>query len=76
MTNNVRVMVDALDDAQHWSLDPPATPVPLPSHLCHTGAPGRPRIEIEPHVLQSMLVEEPKTQVANILGCSTRTIQR
>lgn len=69
-------MVQALDDAQLQSLDPPATSPPSLSYLKHTGGPSRPRIEIEPELLQSALALGPKSSLANMLGCSPRTITR
>ena len=69
-------MVRLLDEAEVQSIDPPTSPPPSLSHLNHTGAPGRPRIEIDPDVLSRTLALEPKTTLANILGCSARTIRR
>ena len=76
VTSNLKTMINGLDEAQFQSIDPPTTSPPTPSNLHHTGAPGRPRFEIGPDVLQSMLAVEPKTQVANILQCCPRTIRR
>lgn len=69
-------MVQALDEAQNQSMDLPAIPIPPPSHPHHTGAPGRPRLEIDPGILESTLAVETKTKVADMLGCSARTIRR
>ena len=69
-------MVQALDEAQNQSMDPLTTSLPPPSHLHHTGAPGRPRFEINPDVLESTLAIEPKTQVADMVGCCPRTVRR
>jgi hypothetical protein len=76
IVENLKVMVQALDDAQLQSLDPPVAPLPSLSQAKHTGHPGRPRIEIDPEVLQASLALEPKTTLANMLNCSPRTVRR
>lgn len=76
VTSNIKKMVELLDVAEGQSLDPPTEPAPSLSHLNHTGTPGRPRIEIEPGVLSTVLSIEPKTTLATILGCSARTVRR
>ena len=74
--SNVKTMVRLLDETEVRSIDPPTSPVPSLSHLNRTGVPGRPRIEIDPDVLSRTLALEPKTTLANVLGCSTQTIRR
>ena len=69
-------MVMLLDEARNKSIDPPDTPPPSFSRLHHTGRPGRPRIEIDPQALSMALALEPKTTLAGVLGCSTRTVRR
>jgi hypothetical protein len=76
IVENLKAMVQALDNAQLQSLDPPTTTLAPLLHLSHAGGPGRPRIEIKPEVLQATLALEPKTTLANMLGCSVRTICR
>jgi hypothetical protein len=76
VASNIKAMVELLDGAEGQSLDPPTEPAPSPSHLNYTGTPGRPRIEIEPGVLSSVLSIEPKTTLATMLGCSARTVRR
>ena len=76
VTSNIKKMVELLEVAEGQSLDPPTEPAPSLSHLNYTGTPGRPRIEIEPSVLSSILSIEPKTTLATILGCSARTVRR
>ncbi len=73
---NILVMIASLDQAQESSSDPPTTSLPSPSHLHHTGGPGRPRFEIDPEIMQTLLSVEPKTEVARVLGCSARTVRR
>ena len=73
---NLKAMVQALDDAKLQSLDPPIVSLPPPSYLKHTPGPSRPRIEIEPEVLQAALALGSKTTLANTLGCSARTVSR
>ena len=69
-------MIQLLDEAGTLSIDPPTSPLPSVSHLNRTGAPGRPRIEIDPDILSRTLALEPKTTLADALGCSARTIRR
>ena len=76
IVNNLEAMVKLLDDAEDQSIDPPTTSPPSLLHLNHTGVPGRPRIEIDPDVLSRTLALEPKTTLADILGCSSRTVRR
>lgn len=76
VTSNIKAMVELLDGAEGQSLDPPTEPTPSLSHLSYAGTPGRPRIEIEPGVLSTVLSIEPKTTLATILGCSARTVRR
>lgn len=74
--SNIKKMVELLDVAEGQSLDPPTEPAPSLSCLNYTGTPGRPRIEIEPGILSSVLSIEPKTTLATMLGCSARTVRR
>ena len=76
VVTNVKKMVELLDVAEGQSLDPPTEPAPSLYHLNYTGAPRRPRIEIEPGILSSILSIEPKTTLATLLGCSARTVRR
>jgi hypothetical protein len=74
--SNVKVMVISLDGAENDSIDPPTEQPPSLSVLNRTGRPGRPRFEINPSVLASALPIERKTTLANMLGCSARTVRR
>ena len=76
VVSNIKKMVELLNVAGGQSLDPPTEPAPSLSHLNHTGTPGRPRFEIEPGVLSSVLSIKPKTTLATILGCLARTVRR
>jgi hypothetical protein len=74
--SNIKAMVKSLDDAENNCIDPPNAPPPTLSVLNRTGRPGRPRIEIDPTVLSNSLPIEQKTVLANMLGCSARTVRR
>jgi len=73
---NLKAMVQALDNTRFQSLDPPVASLAPLSHLSQTAGPGRPSIRIDPEVLQAGLALEPKTVLANMIGCSTRTVRR
>lgn len=76
ITRNVREMIKSLDEAEDESIDPPTTSPPSLMLLNHTGKPGRPRIEIDPNILEVTLPVEQKTTVARLIGCSARTVRR
>lgn len=76
ITSNIRTMVKLLDEAKDQSIDPPTAPPPPLSLLHHTGVAGRPRIEIDPTVLSSILSMKPKNSLARMVGCSARTVRR
>lgn len=75
IVDNVKAMVQALDEAYGQSLDQLPPPSSSQSYLGHTGNPGRPRVEIDAVILQSLALE-PKTTLAEQLGCCTRTVRR
>lgn len=69
-------MLNALDDAVHLSADPPDHDPPQLSYTAHTGRRGRPRVDIEPELLEIALSMRGSTHLASVFGCAPRTIRR
>ena len=65
-----------LDQAGQASSDPLEDQAIQFVRSIHTGRPGRPRVEIEPTLLSTVLALRAKIQVAKTVGCSARTIWR
>ena len=65
-----------LDDAVHFSSDPPDAPPPQTSYLHHTGDPGRPSIQIPPGLLAGALGLRGTTHLAQVSDCSAQTVCR
>jgi hypothetical protein len=68
-------MVSSLDEAQTASADPPDSNSLTIVHHAHA-ARGRPRIEIDPYILQYAMELRPNTAIATLFGCSARTVRR
>ena len=69
-------MVACLDQASQISNDVPDAPPPSTSELTHTGRFGRPRIEINPELLQIALdIRGGPTSLGTVFGCHPRTVR-
>jgi hypothetical protein len=68
-------MIVALDEACHVASDLPDSRVSVMEY-CETGTAGRPRIEFDPTFLSFALELRGPTDVANVFGCSARTVRR
>jgi hypothetical protein len=69
-------MITELDKAQHRSLDVPDAAPFIPSKRTHTGARGRPKIEVDPGLLRTALRLRSLTQLGQTFKCSPRTLRR
>lgn len=68
------MLIQTVTQARHLSSDPPDGPQLVVSHRVATG--GRPRIEIDPHVLQAALNLRGTTHLRTVFNCGPRTIRR
>jgi len=69
-------MVEAIDHAEHQSVDPPQTLGFTVVESIPSGAQGRPRIHIDAAILTQALDLCPLSVLARRLGVSARTIRR
>jgi hypothetical protein len=70
-------MVAALDHAQHQSLDLHTGPVIVTSVRTSSGRRGRPRVHIQPEILQQYRqLNQPQTRQAQTFNCAARTVRR
>lgn len=70
-------MIDALDQARTTSSDLPDAAPPTLGQRIMTGRPGRPRIHVDPTVLEGLNTgRTTRPQVAAHFHCGTRTIRR
>lgn len=76
LQSSVTEMVAALNDARQASSDPSEGTGIIIAHRRRTGKKGRPRVEIEPHVLSFGLGVRGPTGLAPVIGCHPRTIRR
>ncbi|KIK78391.1 hypothetical protein PAXRUDRAFT_95342, partial [Paxillus rubicundulus Ve08.2h10] len=68
-------MLKSLDDAAKVSADPPDM-IPLAlAQTIHTGQCGRPRVEIDPNLLETALSMRGPTQLATLFNCVPRTVR-
>lgn len=75
--SSIHNMVACLDQASQISNDVPDAPPPSTSELTQTGRPGRPRIEINPELLQIALdIRGGPTSLGTVFGCHPRTVRR
>lgn len=69
-------MLRCLDAAAIASADPPDAPPPTLTEVIYTGQRGRPRIEINPDLLEAALGLRGPTEIARLFGCAPRTVRR
>jgi hypothetical protein len=69
-------MITHLDQASVASSDPPEAPPIQTTRTVHTGQPGRPRIEIDEHLLATALEMRGPTHLAPVFNVSARTVRR
>ena len=69
-------MTSNLGQARHASSDPLEDPTIPFTYTARTGKQGRPRIEMEPHILLTALQLGPKTWIARTAKCAPCTIHR
>lgn len=65
-----------LDHAILLSADPPDAPHIETTRIIRTGQPGRPRIEIDPDILETALEMRGPAGLAPVFGVSSRTVRR
>lgn len=76
LQENLTQMVATLDTAEHESVDPPdGEAIVLAQHL-RLARRGRPRIQIDVNALQYAMELRSNTALAEVFGCSSRTIRR
>jgi hypothetical protein len=68
-------MLGLLDESSQAASDPPDSTLSV-IHCNPTGRPGRPRVEVDQRFLSFALEVRGSTDVADVLGCSPRTIRR
>ena len=69
-------MNEQLNETQHASADPPDGEDLVIVQRPPTGRRGRRRIEIDPHILRYAMELRPNTALAEVFGCSSRTVRR
>ena len=74
--DGLQQMVAHLDEASQGSTDPPDAPFFPTTTLLYTGRPGRPRIMINPQLLETALELRGPTHLAPVFDCGARTIRR
>ena len=73
---SVHEMLNTLDDASRTSSDPPDAPPIITSYINYTGLGGRPSINLDPDILTSLIELRGPTHLAQVFGCSARTVRR
>ena len=74
--SSIAEMLRHLDEAAIASADPPDMPPPMLTEVVHTGQRGRPRVHIDPDVLEAALSLRGPTELAMVFGCAPRTVRR
>jgi len=72
---SINTMIVALDEACHFASDLSDSALSVMEY-CATGGAGRPRIEFDPTFLSFAVELRGPTDIANVFGCSARTVRR
>ena len=74
--SSIAEMLRCLDEAATASVDPPDVPPPTLTEIVHTGQRGRPRVHIDPDLLETAVSLRGPSELARLFGCAPRTVRR